>query len=223
MGARDHGRLIVGLGALAMALTLVALPVAPAESIHENPDRSSITAAGTDGSTDAVPRFVPGPCPVATPEDADVDCGDLVVAENRSDAITSTIRVPVAILLSQHPDSADDPIVFVPGGPGSTAMDAVSLANSRFTADRDLILLGQRGTKYASPELDCPGVERAYGRSFLRADPPAAEIDAVADAADDCAERLRAKGIDLGAYDTAAVAGDVAALREALGYDAYTI
>lgn len=219
---------LVAASLIVLTLVAVALSVGALAGTVPGPDgvagdRSPNASAAVGGAEAPVPRFEPGPCPVDTPEGTDVDCGELVVEENRSDPSVRPIRVPVAILRSQHPDPAEDPIVFVTGGPGSDAMDAVGLADSPFTERRDVIVLGQRGTRYATPELTCPGVERAYASSIQYADPAAAETDAVADAAADCANRLRDRGIDLSSYDTAAIAGDVAALREALGYDQYTI
>lgn len=154
------------------------------------------------------PAFRPADCPFApTGSDARIDCGWLTVPENRSRADSPTIELAVAILRPAEPPALPDPVIYLEGGPGGSAL--VSLSSDidgwrtyPFHQNRDVIFIDQRGTGYSRPSLDCP----EYFDESL-ANPDAA-----------CQRRLRAEGIDLAAYNTAENAADIAALRRALGY-----
>lgn len=169
-----------------------------------------------------VPRFEPAPCPVPAPDD--VRCGYLTVWENRSDPAEGTIRLAVAILPSRDPTPAPDPIVYLEGGPGGSALDGLDTwLASPLLADRDLILIEQRGTEYAEPELDCPELKEVYVDTWVAGlddkEMAAAEVAAAAR----CRERLAAQGIDLAAYHSIASAADLDDLRQALGYEVWNL
>jgi hypothetical protein len=68
--------------------------------------------------------FEPSPCPDGLSAGIRVDCGFLVVTENRRDngegrlgASHKTIRIAVAIARASSGVALPDPILFVPGGP----------------------------------------------------------------------------------------------------------
>src|SRR4051794_24999707 len=122
------------------------------------------------------------------------DCGTLVVPENRADAHSRLIALPVTRIRarSAHPG---DPVFRLEGGPGLTNMQFSQA--SRFADRRDVVLVGYRGVD-GSSVLDCPEVQAALAHStgFLRA----ASMRAYAQGFRSCAARLRHDGVDLAGY-----------------------
>ncbi|MFJ9339154.1 alpha/beta fold hydrolase [Streptomyces sp. NPDC101733] len=170
------------------------------------------------GDRDA--RFVPGPCPttsgpVAVP--AGARCGFLEVPEDRSRKAGRTIRLAVAIVPATSPRPAEDPVVYMAGGPGGDAFgDVPFLVDAGLNRDRELIVMAQRGNLHSQPDLACPEIDRISARVVgLRYDEPSAR-NLMLRAAQECRDRLTADGTDLGAYNTAENAADFADLRTAL-------
>jgi pimeloyl-ACP methyl ester carboxylesterase len=172
----------------------------------------------------AAPRFAPAPCPIEVAPDERIDCGVLLVPENRGKPGSRTIRLPVVIFRSRSAHPAPDPLLFLAGGPGATAVARRRSGKGLpFLDERDFIVLEQRGTRHAEPALECPGInaltaEIAAGR--LHGDAARA---AFVDAAAVCRKALVASGADLDGYTSAASADDVEDLRRALGYEKWNL
>jgi len=157
-----------------------------------------------------------------------VECGYLLVPENRADPNSATIRLAVAIF--RHPDGAPepDPIVYLEGGPGGSALEFIDLTfeevyEPMWEANRDIVVFDQRGVGFSEPALDCPEVVELT-RELLdyeldgRALTDQEISNLILERLLDCAEDL-SQVADLSAYNTAANAADVEALRQALAYD----
>ncbi|WP_234332114.1 alpha/beta hydrolase [Streptomyces sp. NRRL S-87] len=187
------------LGAIAPTPTSAASPPAP-----ESP-----SGAGA--------RFVPGPCP-DVPDPIPGRCGFLEVPENRARHGSRTIRLTVAIIPAESASPAPDPVVFMEGGPGGDAIGAIPfLIASGVNADRDLIVMTQRGGLHSQPNLACPEIDRFNATAVgLPYDAPSTGAGLVR-AAKECRDRLTAEGADLPSYNTTENAADFAALRKALG------
>lgn len=152
------------------------------------------------------PKFEPDICPFRLSEDYPVDCGYLRVPEDRDEADSDLIALAVAILRSSNPNKAPDPLIYLEGGPGGSALsDVSSWFQSPFLENRDIILIDQRGTGYSRPYLGCYVDEDVSEESV--------------DYARLCHEDLIAQGIRLNAYTSRENAADIADLRVALGYD----
>jgi pimeloyl-ACP methyl ester carboxylesterase len=166
--------------------------------------------------------FESAPCPfdpALLPPAARVDCGYLIVPEDRADPIR-TLRLAVAILRSPSPNTAPDPIVYLGGGPGEPALAALSdWLNDvpAVRANRDVILLDPRGTGYSLPSLDCWEFQALAAALRAQAPSPAEAANLEVQTAQQCRDRLLADGVNLAAYNTAAMAADVKDLRLALG------
>jgi pimeloyl-ACP methyl ester carboxylesterase len=141
------------------------------------------------------------------------DCGTLVVPENRHDAGSRLIALPVRRIrsLSAHPGT---PVFRLQGGPGITNMTFPDA--SRFAGRHDVVLVGYRGVD-GSSKLDCPEVTsaRAHARDFLTE--KSFRADAAAFKA--CATRLQDDGVDLAGYTLPERVDDLDAARRALGYE----
>lgn len=139
------------------------------------------------------------------PEFENVICGVLIVPEDRSDPDGNQVELAVAILLSLSDDPAPEPVIYLEGGPGGSALLGIEgHLKHPVRAQHDLILIDQRGTGFSSPSLNCPEMETEEESG----DPVA-----------DCRDRLLAEGINLAAYTSAASAADINDLRIALGYE----
>lgn len=169
--------------------------------------------AQAQASPPSLDRFEPGPCPVETAPGEKIDCGMLVVPENRAKPGSRSIRLPVVIQRSRSATPVKDPVLFMPGGPGVTSMtNARSGKGNPFLETRDHILLEPRGGHAAHPALECPEVAAAREASPSK---PALLTQAAAT----CRARLVAAGVDLDGYTSAETADDIEAARVALGYD----
>jgi pimeloyl-ACP methyl ester carboxylesterase len=166
---------------------------------------------------------VPGPCP-QTPEPVPGHCGVLEVPESREHPTGRTVRLAVAIIPAASQRPAGDPVVFMEGGPGGDAFGAIPfLVGSGVNRDRDLIVMAQRGTLHAQPNLACPEIDRFNATAVgLPYDAPSTGRGLVR-AAKACRDRLTAEGNDLTAYNTTENAADFAALRTSLGIQRWNV
>lgn len=174
-----------------------------------------------------VPRFEPGPCPTTEQPIEGLDsarCGTLIVPENRASPSTRPIRLAVAIVPAQSPDKKPDPIVFMSGGPGASAIVEIQfLVAAGVNRDRDLIVVAQRGTLFNSPDLECPELDQFYSRQVgLPYDAPSTGREQ-ARAAAACRNRLTAEGVDLAGYNTTENAADFADLRKVLNIPLWNV
>jgi pimeloyl-ACP methyl ester carboxylesterase len=182
----------------------------------------SATSTSTTTKSTVAAKFEPGPCPTPQPPvDAlkATHCGVLVVPENRTKDNGRTIKLTVATLPAKAANKQPDPIVYLEGGPGGDALGAIEfLEAGGINRDRDVIVVTQRGTPDADPQLTCPEVDAFNARAVgLVYDAPSTGTEHVA-ATKACHDRLVNAGIDLSAYNTPEDAADIADLRTAMGF-----
>ena len=141
------------------------------------------------------------------------DCGTLVVRENRHDASSRLIALPVTRVRARFANPGA-PIFRLQGGPGITNMTFPDA--SRFADKHDVVLVGYRGVD-GSVRLDCPEVvsAREHARDLLSEK----AFAAAAAAFKSCARRLSDDGVDLAGYSLPERADDLDAARRALGYE----
>jgi len=196
------------------------------------------------------PTDIPSPTPVPVPvfEEADcpfdlpagqvdgrtVECGYLEVLEDRADPVgradsdSAMLRLAVAIFRHPDGDPEPDPVIYLEGGPGGSALEFASLSFGDlsapiFAANRDLILFDQRGVGLSEPALDCPALTE-LSVELLDNEMDGEELtyqemdDLYLETALACGEELR-ENADLSDYNSDASAADVDDLRRALGYD----
>jgi pimeloyl-ACP methyl ester carboxylesterase len=183
-----------------------------------------VPAAELDVIPLPMPAFVPTGCRFRHDPTYQVDCGDLIVPEVRSEPGGPAIHIHVAIFRSTHPKPLPDPVVYLGADLGANQLDAHAAVlrggGDEILQHRDLILLNRRGTRHNRPELDCRQTLR--GLSMLPTwpgqsrEPGSAQLISGLLA---CHEELAARGINLDAYNTVEAAADVNDLRIALGYD----
>ena len=151
----------------------------------------------------------------------------MTVPADYADPAAAELELQVAVFRSPNPIAADDPVVYLEGGPGGHAIETISavfdLTVGAFTQDRDVIAFDQRGTGYSSPSLYCWEATETARDLMDEHLPFAEELVRVEAALQECRDRLTAEGIDLSAFDTAANAADVDRIRAALGYETWDL
>lgn len=180
----------------------------------------------TTGTELALPRFIETRCAFSKPELREVRCGNLVVLEDRSQPEGGTVTLHVAIFKSDSESPAPDPIVYLEGGPGASALKAMPFVLTQFEpllADRDVIVLDQRGVGYSQPSLTCPEVNEALNKTLRERLSTSAETALFMEALGQCHGRLTEGGVNLAAYNSAESAADVNDLRQALGYEQWNL
>src|SRR6185369_12772277 len=100
-----------------------------------------------------VPRFEPSDCDFQIPDGYEPECGHLIVSENRSNPDSRTISLGVAIYHSTSAHPEPDPVVYLIGEPGGSALEYPSISfNQRyheFLSNRDYIVFDQRGAQHS--------------------------------------------------------------------------
>lgn len=166
-------------------------------------------------------------------------CGRLYVPENRGKPESRQIALAVVVLPPQRARRGEvsDPVVYLTGGPGYGAgIDADGIDrwlswrhDVSWLLNRTLVLVDPRGTGLSEPLMGCPEMVDAYYAYYSRspgpsdAAPDEAELALWRAAGIACRDRLAEAGIDLAAYDSAAVAADLADLRRALGFESWHV
>ncbi|TVR21597.1 MAG: alpha/beta fold hydrolase [Anaerolineaceae bacterium] len=197
-------RRIVLLFALS-ALSLLVLPVA----------------------AESAPEFEPDACPMSySPslvEGDSINCGYVTVPLRHAEPDGETIRVAVAVFPART-DSPAAPLFMLQGGPGGSALNDFPEILSdlpfgqQMLAERDVVLIEQRGTLHSQPNLICDEYEAFIRENIETVMEPEEGVALSLQAMRDCHERLSAD-IDLSAFNTSESAADIEAVRAALGYE----
>jgi len=153
----------------------------------------------------------------ANGEKVNAEFGKLYVPENRRNPQSRLIELAFVRFKSTSSKPAS-PIVYLAGGPGGSGI--VAARGTRFPlflAMReiaDVIALDQRGVGMSTARLNCSeAVDYALDAEATRE----VLLAAIRKSSRACAERLRAKGVDLNGYNTNESVDDLEDLRKALG------
>ena len=173
-------------------MRLAALPIAA-------------TLACSAGATSSGPSVTLTDCDAAGTR---AQCAEIEVPEDREHPDTMiTLKVAVVPALES---GAADPVVLLAGGPGQGAIDAYAPLLSRFDdlrAERDIVLLDQRGTGDSNP-LKCPETEDESLEEQLSSDVDTEEVSR-------CKAQLAGNPIF---YTTPHAVADLAEVLDKLGY-----
>lgn len=186
--------------ALVLCAVLVAAPTAVSG------------AAGEPG-----PTFVKGSCgalQLSRQVAARVRCGTVAVPRDHRRPDGQTFALAVVVIASATQPAPPDADLYISGGPGGP-LTAFAEAQARhpLAADRDQVLVDQRGTGASEPAL-CPALDGALAAQ-VAADRSAAAARRAAFA--NCRAQAVARGIDLAEFGTAVTVEDLDSVRRALG------
>ncbi len=189
------------------------------------PKKATATATATTGkhaaSDESVKRRHYGaltfnPCTLSSPmvrEGVTAQCTTYEVLENRSKPDGRKIKLNIAwIPADEDAELQPDPVFFIAGGPGQSAVQSypqLAASFKRILDKRDVILVDQRGTGDSNP-LKCSSKD-------AEGDPADAVTPAAIEAATrECVAEL-SKIADLTQYDTTTAVADLDDVRKALG------
>ncbi len=187
----------------------------------------SYTTYTTPASADAYKR---GKCFFEIPEDmpenmrADIQCATLTVPEDRLKMDSQEIQLAVAIVKTGNAKPKPDPVLVIIGNAGFGVNLAYALPSifPDIAADRDMIVVDQRGTGFSTPSFECPELTSAYAE--LNKNTTLKERnDQTIEASTTCAKNLNAAGVNLPAYTTSAMAADMEDLRQVLAINQWNI
>lgn len=156
------------------------------------------------------------PCNVPDLQDKG-QCGNLEVFENRATRTGRKINLKVFVLPASGSQRMPDPIFYIAGGPGSSAIeDAAGFAPAfkNLREHRDLVFVDQRGTGASHP-LNCEFYNQADLQSLLGYFFPLNDVKK-------CREQLQ-RDADLTLYTTPIAMDDLDEVRAALGYERINI
>jgi pimeloyl-ACP methyl ester carboxylesterase len=191
----------------------------------------SYASQQTAATPSATPRFESSPCPFTPAADQiegrTLNCGFVLVPENRAHPTGPWVRLAVAVFKSSTAVTRP-PLIFLSGGPGTFILErfgpGVSGALARDLTDgRDFILFDQRGVGFSRPSLACHELVDLKYRLIESNPTRDEETDSLVEAAFACRDRLAANGINLAAYTTIENAADVNDIRLALGYERFDV
>lgn len=181
-------------------------------------------------------QLFPVECPHRVPNDLEEGlsllCGVMRLPQDRAQPDGLQVVLPYALVKSSTVGSTPDPLLYIVGGPGGSALTEFENTFSwfrSFRAERDIIIYDQRGTRLADPWLDCTryqtGLDIEAEKRRAEALVPAdyRPVNEEAASLPLCAEQFKNQGIDLTKYDTATHAQDATDLVEALGYDTFNV
>ena len=122
-------------------LLLAALFVSACQPIQA-PSVAGVPAEATTYT----PRFEPEACRYEIAEGDQVECGYLIVPEDRSNPDGPTIRVYVVNFKAKAANPEPDPVILVPGGPGAPTLAYFWMMNDMplgeaLRSQRDTIIL----------------------------------------------------------------------------------
>jgi len=168
-------------------------------------------------------------------------CGGLILPQDKDHPNKQKIEIRYAIVKSHSENPMSDPILFLSGGPGSSAIhpDAFPELVQRFNAQRqtrDLIFFDQRGVGFSSPPFDCvrnptppEGGKKVELDKRYESD-TGLKINEIPDEflfEYTCVTDLWNKGIELISYNSSANAMDTVNLMQALsaeyGYPSFNL
>jgi pimeloyl-ACP methyl ester carboxylesterase len=159
------------------------------------------------------------------------ECGLLTVKENRLEPFSAdnTVVLPVVVIPARTKTPEPVPLVMLAGGPGDGGIDAFLASGLseypllELAANRDVILLDQRGTGDAQPGLYCPEVYEAFHAVYETTKSTRDELGDVHSAYTACIDRLRSEGVDVNMYNNYQSAKDLRDLRRALGLERWNV
>ena len=157
------------------------------------------------------------PCTLAPEfgtQTVEAQCTTMKVPENRAAPKGRQVELAIAWLPARG-EGAPDPVFFIAGGPGQSALDSfpgIAPAFAELRKKRDVILVDQRGTG-RSNKLICRDAE---GKSAVMDTKEGFELSAAKAFAARCAAKLAATA-DLRYYSTTDAIQDLDAVRAELG------
>jgi pimeloyl-ACP methyl ester carboxylesterase len=203
-----------------MGFFMLARILRPSNSLVSTlPSSTSVPATAIPTYT---PAFEPTPCSFQQPTQARVDCGFVVVPEDRSGDLSDTIRLAVAIYHSTSSAPKPDPIVYLQGGPGDEAIEwsarVYEYVVAPLLSERDFVVFDPRGVGHSQPTLECDEFGQTYLQDLQGKIPGDQRASYYEGALLSCKNNLIRQGANLSTYTSVDMAADARDVVVALGY-----
>ena len=160
-----------------------------------------------------------------TPADFSASCGYMTLPQDYGNARSGALRIFYTRIASHSPDPKPDPLVYLVGGPGSSGSHLLMTSFERylrpFAAERDIIVIDQRGTGMSQPSLYCG--EAVDRRAEVTQSHHADYAELLLDILRECRDRLSRYAIRFEAFHSGSSALDVVNVLLALGYDEWNL
>lgn len=168
------------------------------------------------------PSFEPTSCE-GLPDIGDVlprlRCGVVRVPRDHANPSGPTFALAVVVIASELQPALPDPVVYISGGPGRPlTIYSGFQARHPYAANRDLVLVDQRGMGRSEPRL-CPDLQSSLVTAMLAvvAEPTPAALAADRAVHAACHDELLGSDIDPDSFGTVATVEDYEWVRRALG------
>ncbi len=204
----DHAQILALIAALSGAPEVD--PFAPLRA----------AAAKSDAVVSVEP--CPSPLPAHEIEGVSLLCGRVKVLEDRSKPSGRTIPLAFAVLKATSRFPEVDPVIYLQGGPGGSAVAQIPLIERIFRPwrdRRDVVMFDQRSAGISGLSTSCTQMLAANAYDIVRPD-PATTLPALAR---QCVAELDKEGVPLALYNTTQNALDVPLVVKALGYGDYNL
>ena len=197
------------------------------------PDGSAFPVIAAGGADDRYPVAVtacPRPLPPGEIEGQTVICGTVEMPERHGDDESRRIDLVFAVLKSRSLSPAEDPVIYLHGGPGGGAIAGltglVAPLFDHFRDRRDVVTFDQRAAGVSSDMVTCfqtleANIFELFTGETLEGD-AGTEDDTEEDMLATCLGELK-ENRDITAYVTPQNARDVQALMRTLGHDTWNI
>ncbi len=164
----------------------------------------------------------PRPLPANEIEGVSLLCGRVNVPEDRSKAGGKIIPLAFAVLRATSRFPEANPVVYLQGGPGGSAVTQIPLIERIFRPwrdRRDIVMFDQRSAGVSGLSVSCMNMLSANAYEIARPE-PGKSLPALAK---ECVAELDGLGVPLAAYNTTQNAFDVPLVVKTLGYDTYNL
>lgn len=162
---------------------------------------------------------------IEAPFDYDVNCGYVTLPQDYDQPESKSVQLYYIQIESKANNPLPDPVVYLVGGPGSSGsqlmLGSFQVYLSAFAAERDIIIIDQRGTGLSQPSLNCPeAISRIDDILQSTVDTHA---DIVLDVLTECHDRLSGEGVAFETFHSANIARDVENILLSLGYQQWNL
>ena len=168
----------------------------------------------------------PRPIPVYDVEGKTIICGTVSVPEDRTKPDGRKIALEFAVLKAGTRFPEPDPVVYLEGGPGGSAVTMLPTLDwifKPFRKRRDVVIFDQRSAGISGESVNCSEALSASALDVMKpgglgvGDLPGSDLVRT------CVDELKAAKVPLALYNTTENARDVPLVMTSLGYPVYNI
>jgi pimeloyl-ACP methyl ester carboxylesterase len=192
-------------------------------------DFAALKSGGADPEAPIAQILCPRPLPANEVEGKTLFCGTVQVPEDNSRPDGKKIPLKFAILKSWSQYPEPDPLVFLQGGPGGSAISQIPLyarTFEPFRKTRDVVFWDQRSAGLSGQSVKCFNALAVNAAKIAEKNYTTPDITGAnkgSNTVADCLKEIEAAGIDIAKYNTFENAKDVRTITRALGYETYNL